>query len=52
VKSEYRNLGEFLAYVEEFPRTIVDVESLSISPTGDDPTELSVGLVLDLYVEI
>lgn len=52
VESEYRSLGEFLAYVEEFPRTIVDVESLSIRPTGDDPSELNVGLVLNLYVEI
>ena len=52
VKSEYRNLGEFLAYVEEFPRTIVEVESLSICPGEDNPPELNVGLVLDLYVEI
>jgi Tfp pilus assembly protein PilO len=52
VKSEYQNLGEFLVYVEEFPRTLVEVESLFIRPIGDDPSELSVGLVLDLYVEI
>lgn len=52
VKSEYRNLGEFLAYVEEFPRTLVEVESLSVCPREDNQPELSVGLVLNLYVEI
>jgi len=52
IESEYKNAGQFLAYVEEFSRSIVEVESLSIRPEQDNPPELSVELVLNLYVEI
>ncbi len=52
IESEYKGIGQFLAYVEGFSRTIAEVESLSIHPRGNNPPELSVELVLNLYVEI
>jgi len=52
IESEYKNVGQFLAYVEEFSRTIVEVKSLSIRPRENNPPKLSVELVLNLYVEI
>jgi len=52
IESEYKNVGQFLTYVEEFPRSIVEVESLSIRPREDNLPKLSVELVLNLYVEI
>ena len=51
-ESEYKNAGQFMAYVEEFSRSIVEVESLSICPSENDSTKLNVKLVLNLYVEI
>lgn len=52
IESEYKNIGQFLAYVEEFPRSIVEVESLSIRPRENNLPKLSVELVLNLYVEV
>lgn len=52
IESEYKNVGQFLAYVEEFSRSIAEVESLSIRPRENNPPKLSVELVLNLYVEI
>ncbi len=52
IESEYKNVGQFLAYVEGFSRTIAEVESLSIRPRGKKLPKLSVELVLNLYVEI
>ena len=52
IESEYKNAGQFLALVEEFSRSIVEVESLSIRPGQDNLPKVSVGLVLNLYVEI
>ncbi len=52
IESEYKNVGQFLAYVEGFSRTIAEVESLSIRPRENDPPKLSVELLLTLYVEI
>ncbi len=52
IESEYKNVGQFLAYVEGFPRSIAEVESLSVHPREDNLPELSVELVLNLYVEI
>ena len=52
IESEYKDIGQLLTYVEEFPRGIVEVESLSIRPREDNLPELSVELVLNLYVEI
>ncbi len=52
IESEYKNVGQFLAYVEEFSRTIAEVKSLSIRPRENNPPKLSVELVLNLYVEI
>ncbi len=52
IESEYKNVGQFLAYVEGFSRTIAEVESLSIRPRKNNLPKLSVELVLNLYVEI
>lgn len=52
IESEYKNAGRFLAYVEGFSRSIAVVESLSIRPREKNSPELSVELVLNLYVEI
>jgi len=52
IESEYKDIGQFLAYVEGFSRTVAEVESLSIRPRRKNPPKLSVELVLNLYVEI
>ena len=52
IESEYENTGQFLTFIEEFSNSIVEVESLSIHPRKNNPPELSVELVLNLYVEI
>jgi len=52
IESEYKNLGQFLAYVEGFSRTIVEVESLLMRARKKNLPELSVELLLNLYVEI
>ncbi len=52
IESEYKHIGQFLAYVEGFSRTIAEVESLSIRPRENNPLKLSVELALNLYVEI
>ncbi len=52
IESEYKTAGQFLAYIEDSSRGITEVESLSIRPKEEDPSKLSVKLVLDLYVEI
>ena len=52
IESEYKNVGQFLAFVEEFPRSVAEVESLSMSLRENNPPKLNVELVLNLYVEI
>jgi len=52
IESEYRDIGRFLASVEGFSRSVAEVESLSIHPRRSNQSELSVELVLGLYVEI
>ena len=52
IESEYKDIGQFLIYVEGFSRTIAEVESLSIRPRENNPPKLSVELLLNLYVEI
>ena len=52
IESEYKNVGQFLASVEGFSRSIAEVESLSIRPRENNLPALSVELVLSLYVEI
>ncbi len=52
IESEYKNVGQFLAYVEGFSRSIAEVESLSIRPRENNLSKLSAELVLNLYVEI
>jgi Tfp pilus assembly protein PilO len=52
IESEYKNVGQFLASVEGFSRSIAEVESLSIRPRENNLPTLNVELVLDLYVEV
>jgi len=52
IESEYKNVGQFLAYIEGFSRSIAEVESLSLRPRENNLPKLSVELVLNLYVEI
>lgn len=52
IESEYKNVGQFLVYVEGFTRSIAEIESLSIHPSQNNLPELSVELVLNLYVGI
>ena len=51
IESEYKNLGQFLAYLEEFPRTIAEAKSLSILPKEEILPELNVELLVNLYME-
>lgn len=51
IESEYRSIGRFLACVEECPRDIVEIESLSVHPKQDNPCKLDVQLTLSLYAE-
>jgi Tfp pilus assembly protein PilO len=52
IESEYKNIGQFLAYVEGFSRSVAEVESLSIRPRENNLPKLNVELILNLYVEI
>ena len=52
IESEYKNVGQFLAFVEGFSRSIAEVESLSMSLRENNPPKLNVELILNLYVEI
>ena len=52
IGSEYKTAGQFLAHIEDSPCGITKVESLSIRPKEVDQSELSVELMLNLYVEI
>ncbi len=52
IESEYKTVGQFLAYIEDSSCGITEVESLSIRPREENPSKLSVELVLNLYVEI
>ncbi len=51
IESGYKNLGQFLDYIETSSRNIAVAESLSINPKGENLSRLSVGLVINLYVE-
>ncbi len=52
IESEYKTVGQLLAYIEDSSGGITEVETLSIRPKKEDPSKLSVKLVLNLYVEI
>jgi len=52
IESEYKNVGQFLVYVEGFTRSVAEVESLTICPIENNLPKLSVELVLNLYVEV
>jgi Tfp pilus assembly protein PilO len=51
IESEYKNIGQFLAFVEGFSRSVAEVESLFMSLRENNPPKLNVELVLNLYVE-
>lgn len=51
IEAGYASLGKFLAYVEEFPRTIAEVESLSIRSQEKALPNLDLDLVVNLYME-
>ena len=51
IESEYKNLGQFLEYIEKSSRNIAVAKSLSINLKGEDLSRLNVGLVINLYVE-
>lgn len=51
IESEYKNLGQFLAYLEEFPLTIVEVKTFSIRLNEKTLPKLNVDLLLNLYME-
>jgi len=52
IESEYKNVGMFLTYIEDTSGSITEVESLAIRPSEENPSKLSVELLLNLYVEI
>ena len=52
VESEYKNIGEFLAYVEDYSRSIVEVEGFFINTNKKALPKLSADLVLNLYVDM
>lgn len=51
IESEYKKLGQFLAYLEEFPRTIAEVESISIRPREEILPKLDVEALVSFYME-
>jgi len=51
IESEYKNVGQFLDYIEGASPIIAEAERLSIRPRGDNLSKLSVELALNLYVE-
>ncbi|MBL7085437.1 MAG: type 4a pilus biogenesis protein PilO [Candidatus Omnitrophica bacterium] len=51
IKSGYKNLGQFFAYIEEFPRTLSEVSTSSIRPNEENPAELDVELLINLYMQ-
>ena len=52
IESEYKNIGLFLAYIEDTSGSVTKVESLAIRPSEENPSILTVELLLNLYVEI
>ncbi len=52
IESEYKNVGQFLTYIEDSSCGMTEVESLSIRPRKENPSKLSVKLVLNLYAEL
>lgn len=51
IESTYSSLGEFLAYLEEFPRSAAAIESLSVDLDEKAPSTLKVRLSINLYLE-
>lgn len=52
VESKYKNIGEFFAYVEDYSRSIAEVESFRIHVRKEVLPELDAELVLNLYVDM
>lgn len=51
IECAYQSLGQFLVYLEEFPRTITEVKSLSIRPREEILPKLNVEVMVNLYME-
>ena len=51
IESEYKSLGQFLAYLEEFPRSAAEVKTFSICPRKEILPDFNVELLLNLYME-
>jgi Tfp pilus assembly protein PilO len=51
IESEYRNIGQFLEYLEELPCGVMEIQNVSISTNEGSLPILNMELMLDLYVE-
>lgn len=51
IECSYRGLGQFLIYLEEFPRTITEVENLTIRPREKKLSRLGIKVLVNLYIE-
>lgn len=51
IESEYEALGQFLAYLEEFPLAITEVKSLNVRPGMERRYNLNTELLVYLYME-
>ena len=51
IESEYKNLGQFLAYLEWFPRSTTKVQSFSIGSREEITSKLDSEVLINLYLE-
>ena len=52
IESEYETIGQFLTYIEDSSHSMMEVESLFIHSSQENPPKISIDIVLNLYVEI
>jgi Tfp pilus assembly protein PilO len=52
IESEYKNIGLFLAYIDDTFSGVTEVESLAIRPREENSSKLSLKIILNLYVEV
>ncbi|MBL7091808.1 MAG: type 4a pilus biogenesis protein PilO [Candidatus Omnitrophica bacterium] len=51
MECDYKSLGQFLVYLEEFPRTTAEVKNLSVRPREKLLPKLNIEVLVDLYLE-
>jgi len=51
IESGFQSLGEFLVYLEEFPRSLTCIESLNIRARGAKPPKLDVEATVSICME-